>query len=91
MLQQIYPGELGGLALAEIIFGEHSPSGNLPVSYPRSVGTAPAFYNYLKGARPIDAGSVLLDGTLMFGHQYVLDSPVPLWSFGHGMSYATFN
>ena len=90
MLQQFYPGELGGLALAEIIFGEHSPSGKLPVSYPRSVGTAPAFYNYLKGARPIDAGSVLLDGTLMFGHQYVLDSPVPLWSFGHGMSYATF-
>ncbi|KAL1683306.1 glycoside hydrolase family 3 protein [Schizophyllum commune] len=91
VLQQFYPGELGGLALAEIIFGEYSPSGKLPVSYPRSVGTAPAFYNYLKGARPIDAGSVLSDGTLMFGHQYVLDSPVPLWSFGHGLSYTTFN
>ncbi|KAI5892796.1 glycoside hydrolase family 3 protein [Schizophyllum commune H4-8] len=91
VLQQFYPGELGGLALAEIIFGEYSPSGKLPVSYPRSVGTAPAFYNYLKGARPIDAGSVLEDGTLMFGHQYVLDSPVPLWSFGHGLSYTTFN
>lgn len=91
VLQQFYPGELGGLALAEIVFGAHSPSGKLPVSYPRSVGTTPAFYNYLKGARPIDAGSVLDDGTLMFGHQYVLDSPVPLWSFGRGLSYTTFN
>ncbi|KAG6840548.1 hypothetical protein C0991_005865 [Blastosporella zonata] len=91
VVQQFYPGELGGLALAEIIFGAVNPSGKLPVSFPRSVGTTPVFYNYLKGSRPLDPGSVLDDGTLMFGHQYVLDSPVPLWSFGHGMSYTTFN
>ncbi|KAI0773508.1 glycoside hydrolase [Fomes fomentarius] len=91
VVQQFYPGELGGLALAEIIFGDANPSGKLPVSFPRSVGTTPVFYNYLKGARFVDAGQVLDDGSLRFGHQYVLDSPIPLWSFGHGLSYTTFN
>ncbi|OJT03499.1 Periplasmic beta-glucosidase [Trametes pubescens] len=91
VVQQFYPGELGGLALAEVIFGDVNPSGKLPVSFPRSVGTTPVFYNYLKGSRPVDAGQVLDDGTLVFGHQYVLDSPIPLWSFGHGLSYTMFN
>ncbi|KAH9887635.1 glycoside hydrolase superfamily [Cubamyces lactineus] len=91
VVQQFYPGELGGLALAEIIFGDVNPSGKLPVSFPRSVGTTPVFYNYLKGSRPIDPGQILDDGTLVFGHQYVLDTPVPIWSFGHGLSYTTFN
>jgi beta-glucosidase len=39
------------------------------VSFPQSVGTLPAFYNYLKGARFVDPGKELPDGTLMFGHQ----------------------
>ncbi|KAF9560036.1 glycoside hydrolase [Agrocybe pediades] len=91
VVQQFYPGELGGQALAEVIFGAVNPSGKLPVSFPRDVGTTPVFYNYLKGSRPIDAGQILDGGQLMFGHQYVLNSPVPLWSFGHGLSYTTFN
>ncbi|KIJ33408.1 glycoside hydrolase family 3 protein [Sphaerobolus stellatus SS14] len=90
VVQQFYPGELGGLAIAEVLFGDVNPSGRLPVSFPRSVGTTPVFYNYLKGSRPIDAGSITDNGTLIFGHQYVLDSPVPLWSFGDGLSYTTF-
>ncbi|ETW84887.1 glycoside hydrolase family 3 protein [Heterobasidion irregulare TC 32-1] len=90
VIQQFYPGELGGLALAEIIFGAANPSGKLPVSFPRSVGTTPVFYNYLKGSRPLDPGLITANGSLVFGHQYVLDSPVPLWSFGHGLSYTTF-
>ncbi|KAF8996334.1 glycoside hydrolase [Cyathus striatus] len=91
VIQQFYPGELGGTALAEVVFGEVNPSGKLPVSFPRDVGTTPVFYNYLKGSRPLDPGQVLDDGQLVFGHQYVLNSPVPLWSFGHGLSYTTFN
>ncbi|KAF8166832.1 glycoside hydrolase [Pholiota molesta] len=90
VIQQFYPGESGGSAIAEIIFGAVNPSGKLPVSFPRAVGTTPVFYNYLKGSRPIDAGQILDNGQLMFGHQYVLNSPVPLWSFGHGLSYTTF-
>ncbi|KAK7053727.1 glycoside hydrolase superfamily [Favolaschia claudopus] len=89
VIQQFYPGELGGSALVEVIFGAVNPSGKLPVSFPRSVGTTPNFYNYLKAGRPLDPGQVLDDGSLKFGHQYVLDSPVPLWSFGHGLSYTT--
>ncbi|CAL1702011.1 unnamed protein product [Somion occarium] len=91
VIQQFYPGELGGFALAEVLFGDVNPSGKLPVSFPRSVGTTPVFYNYIKGSRPIDAGHIGDDGTLAFGHQYVLDSPVPIWNFGHGLSYTTFN
>ncbi|KAF7291790.1 Glycoside hydrolase family 3 protein [Mycena chlorophos] len=91
VVQQFYPGELGGLAIAEVLFGAVNPSGKLPVSFPRSVGTTPIFYNYLKGSRPISPGEVTPNGTLVFGHQYVLDSPVPLWAFGHGLSYTTFS
>ncbi|EJD42421.1 hypothetical protein AURDEDRAFT_199589 [Auricularia subglabra TFB-10046 SS5] len=90
VVQQFYPGELGGLALAEVLFGDVNPSGKLPVSIPRSVGTTPAFYNYLKGSRPLDPGFISDAGALKFGHQYVLDSPVQLWSFGQGLSYTTF-
>ncbi|KAI5117718.1 hypothetical protein M0805_001804 [Coniferiporia weirii] len=90
VLQQFYPGELGGLAIAEVLFGDVNPSGKLPVSFPHSVGTTPDFYNYLKGGRPIDAGEITANDTLIFGHQYVLDTPVPIWSFGHGLSYTTF-
>ncbi|KAF9037100.1 glycoside hydrolase family 3 protein [Panaeolus papilionaceus] len=90
VIQQFYPGEAGGLAIAEVIFGAVNPSGKLPVSFPEHVGTTPIFYDYLKGSRPLDPGAVLDDGTLKFGHQYVLASPVPLWSFGHGLSYTTF-
>ncbi|KAI0092684.1 glycoside hydrolase superfamily [Irpex rosettiformis] len=91
VIQQFYPGELGGVALAEVVFGDVNPSGKLPVSFPRDVGTTPVFYNYIKGSRPLDPGVVSDNGSLQFGHQYVLNSPVPLWSFGHGLSYTTFN
>ncbi|KAF7331406.1 Glycoside hydrolase family 3 protein [Mycena kentingensis (nom. inval.)] len=91
VIQQFYPGELGGTALAEVLFGAVNPSGKLPVSFPRSVGTTPIFYNYLRASRPLDPGQVFDDGTLKFGHQYVLNDPTPLWSFGHGLSYTTFN
>ena len=91
VIQQFYPGELGGLALAEVVFGDVNPSGmiihviescgtqirltrtirtgKLPVSFPRSVGTTPVFYNYIKGSRPLDPGVIYDNGTLQFGHQ----------------------
>ena len=78
------------IVLEHRFFGQSNPSGRLPVSFPTSVGTTPAFYNYLKGSRPLDPGHITDNGTLLFGHQYVLDTPVPLWSFGDGLSYTTF-
>ncbi|KAJ3559630.1 hypothetical protein NP233_g11219 [Leucocoprinus birnbaumii] len=91
IIHQFYPGEYGGRAIAEVIFGDVNPSGKLSLSVPRDVGTTPAFHNYLKGGRPAsNPGSMLDDGTLHFGNQYVLNNPQPLWSFGHGLSYTTF-
>jgi beta-glucosidase len=77
-VQQFYPGELGGLALAEVLFGAANPSGKLPVSFPRDVGTTPVFYNYLKAARPLDPGRITDNGTLIFGHQARTLPPVAL-------------
>lgn len=53
---------------ASILTVDH-PAGKLPVSFPRSVATAPAFYNYFKGGRPIDPGAIYPNGSLLFGHQ----------------------
>lgn len=91
LVQQFYPSEEGGNALADVLFGAHNPSGKLSVSIPRDVGTCPSYYDYLKGGRPVDAGAVYADGTMKFGHQYVLASSLPLYPFGYGKSYSTFS
>jgi beta-glucosidase len=90
MLQQFYPGEQGGNGLADILFGDVNPSGKLSVSFPYDVGTLPVYYDYLNSGRPTDPGAILPNGTLQFGHQYVLNSPQPLYEFGYGLSYANF-
>jgi beta-glucosidase len=91
LVQQFYPSEQGGNALADVLFGAHNPSGKLSVSFPRSVGTAPSYYDYLHSGRSIgDSGQILPNGTLVFGHQYVLDSALPWYEFGYGKSYSTF-
>jgi beta-glucosidase len=90
LVQQFYPGEQGGAALADIIFGDVSPSGKLSVSFPYDVGTLPVYYDYLNSGRSTDAGAILPNGTLQFGHQYVLNTPQPLYEFGYGLSYANF-
>ncbi|KAH8830313.1 glycoside hydrolase superfamily [Flagelloscypha sp. PMI_526] len=94
VIAQFYGGEHQGPALADIVFGKVSPSGVLPISIPRSVGTLPAFYNYLKGSRPIDPGFVGDDGHLVFGHQasntIQTHTSCALFSFGEGLSYTTF-
>ncbi|KAI9290252.1 glycoside hydrolase superfamily [Umbelopsis sp. AD052] len=90
VVQAFYPGEQGGNALANILFGKVNPSGKLSVSFPTYVGSLPSYYNYNKGGRSIDPGHIYANGTLVFGHQYVLGTPVPMWLFGHGLSYTTF-
>ncbi|KAL3442215.1 glycoside hydrolase superfamily [Aspergillus insuetus] len=91
LVQQFYPSEQGGHALADILFGDHSPSGRLSVSFPHSVGDLPIYYDYLNSGRSIgDSGYELENGTLVFGHQYVLGTPEPLYPFGFGRSYVDF-
>ena len=74
ILEGWYLGQEGGTAVAEVLFGDVNPSGKLPVSFPRSVGQLPVFYNH----KP----------TAMRG--YLFDSNKPLFPFGHGLSYTTF-
>ena len=69
-----YPGQEGGNALADVLFGDFSPAGRLPVSVPREVGQIPVYYNK----------------KFPVGHDYVEVSAAPLYPFGYGLSYTTF-
>ncbi len=92
LVQQFYPSEQGGAALAAVLFGDVNPSGKLTVSFPHSVGDLPVYYDHLNSGRDAfpDAGVAYENGTLVFGHQYVLGDPRPLYEFGYGLSYSTF-
>ncbi|QKX60989.1 uncharacterized protein TRUGW13939_08135 [Talaromyces rugulosus] len=91
LIQQFYPSEQGGNALADVLFGDYNPSGKLSVSFPRSVGSLPIFYDYLNSGRSIgDSGFITANDTIVFGHQYAIGSPLPWYEFGYGKSYSTF-
>ncbi|KAJ5087747.1 hypothetical protein N7456_011363 [Penicillium angulare] len=91
LVQQFYPSEEGGNALADVLFGDYNPSGKLSVSFPRFVGDLPVYYDYLNSAREItDSGYIENNGTIVFGHQYVIGNPTPWYPFGYGKSYSTF-
>ncbi len=82
-----YPGEQGGYALCDVIFGKVSPSGKLPISFPRSTGHIPCFYNHKVSAR----GYYNKPGTIEEpGRDYVFDSPDALFPFGYGLGYSKF-
>ncbi|TAQ90308.1 hypothetical protein B7494_g1361 [Chlorociboria aeruginascens] len=91
LVQQFYPSEEGGNALADVLFGDVNPSGKLCIGFPYDVGTTPVYYDYLNSGRTVDSGKVYPNGTLLFGHQYVLNNPLPLYEFGYGKSYSTFS
>jgi len=91
LVQQFYPSEEGGNSLADVLFGDVNPSGKLSVGFPYDVGTTPIYYDYLNSGRTVDAGKVYANGTLLFGHQYVLNTPLPLYEFGYGLSYSSFH
>ena len=88
ILAQWYAGEQAGSSLADILFGKVNPSGKLNFSFPKSTGHLPAYYNHL----PSDKGYYKKPGCYgKPGRDYVFSSPTPLWAFGHGLSYTTFN
>ena len=88
VLVQWYAGEEAGNSIASILFGEVNPSGKLPVSFPKSSGHLPCYYNYL----PTDKGYYNKKGTPDApGRDYVYSDPYSSYSFGHGLSYTTFS
>ena len=78
-----HPGIEGGAALGEILFGTHSPSGRLPITFPRATGQVPVYYNQKNSGRPLTP-----DG--LFRTRYVDLPTAPLFPFGYGLTYTTF-
>jgi beta-glucosidase len=94
-----HPGTMGGAAVADLLFGVESPSGRLPVTFPRAVGQVPIYYNQKRGGKPPSPETtVLVDEiperapqTSVGNTSYHLDAGyLPLFPFGHGLSYTTF-
>jgi beta-glucosidase len=85
MLETWYSGLEGGHAIADVLFGEHNPSGKLPITFPRSVGQIPTYYNHLRLGRPYTPGT---PGN--YTSQYFEEPNGPLYPFGYGLSYSEF-
>ncbi|WP_411754522.1 beta-glucosidase BglX [Serratia sp. (in: enterobacteria)] len=85
MLETWYSGTEGGNAIADVLFGDYNPSGKLPMTFPRSVGQIPMYYNHLNTGRPFGK-----ENPGKYTSRY-FDSPNgPLYPFGYGLSYSQF-
>ncbi len=94
-----HPGTLGGPAIADLVFGRESPSGKLPVTFPRVVGQIPIYYSQKNGGKPPSHDNVVhIDDIDTFAPQTSLGMSAfhldtcftPLFPFGHGLSYTEF-
>jgi beta-glucosidase len=86
LLETWYTGTEGGNAIADVLFGDHNPSAKLPISFPRSVGQIPIYYNHLRIGRPLTEGK---PGN--YTSQYFEEPNGPLYPFGFGLSYSRFS
>ncbi|WDH36721.1 beta-glucosidase BglX [Pseudomonas chlororaphis] len=86
ILETWFSGTEGGNAIADVLFGDYNPSGKLPITFPRSVGQIPTYYNHLTIGRPFTPGK---PGN--YTSQYFDDTTGPLFPFGYGLSYTTFS
>ena len=76
-------GTKSGDAIADVLYGDYNPSGKLPMTFPRHVGQVPIYYNHKSTGRPGPSDAV-------FWSHYTDESNDPLYAFGHGLSYASF-
>lgn len=77
-------GTQTGAAIAQVLFGDYNPSGKLPMTFPRSVGQVPIYYNHFRTGRPNNR-----EGNVFWSH-YIDESKDPLFPFGYGLSYTDF-
>ncbi|WP_029902760.1 beta-glucosidase BglX [Prevotella sp. 10(H)] len=98
VLFNFHPGTMGGPAIFDLLFGKANPSGKLPVTFVREVGQIPMYYNHNNTGRPAPEKVMTLDeieleaGQTSLGNtSFYLDSGKdPLYPFGYGLSYSTF-
>ncbi|WEK29865.1 MAG: beta-glucosidase BglX [Candidatus Pseudomonas phytovorans] len=86
VLETWFSGSEGGNAIADVLYGEYNPSGKLPVTFARSVGQIPLYYNHLNTGRPFDP----LKPVAYRSRYYDIDD-TPLYPFGYGLSYTHFS
>ena len=78
-------GTQSGNAIAQVLYGDYNPSGKLPMSFPRAVGQIPIYYNYKNTGRP----TLPAPGKVFWSHYQDAEN-TPLYPFGYGLSYTTF-
>jgi beta-glucosidase len=83
LLEAWYPGIEGGNAVADILFGQKNPGGKLPITFPHDLGQVPIYYNHENTGRPPDPGN-------KYTSKYNDGPFTPLYEFGYGLSYTTF-
>ncbi|MDE1181815.1 glycoside hydrolase family 3 C-terminal domain-containing protein [Paraburkholderia sp.] len=91
VLHAWYPGENGGQALAEILFGDVNPSGKLPITIERSIVDNPTYANYPQYSNSTDVLTMTYTEDIFVGYRgYEKNNRTPLFPFGFGLSYTTF-
>jgi beta-glucosidase len=91
IVQAWHPGVQAGPALTRVLFGDAAPSGRLTITYPRSVGQVPIYYNRFKTGRPIGGeDDDQKDSGARYQSRYLDEKNSPLFPFGWGLTYTTF-
>lgn len=83
IIEAWYPGISGGGVIADVLFGDYNPNGKLPVTFPLHVGQVPIYYNHKNTGRPYDPEN-------HYTSYYMDLENTPLYPFGYGLSYTTF-
>ena len=86
LLETWFSGTEGGNAIADVLFGDYNPSGKLPITFPRSVGQIPLYYNHLPTGRPYNFAK-----PNKYTSHYYDSVNGPLYPFGYGLSYTRFS
>ena len=86
-----FPGTEAGNAITDVLFGKVNPSGKLPMTFPRSLGQVPLYYNHKNTGRPLSAEKTDKCEYERFRSNFMDECNTPLYPFGYGLSYTEFN